>query len=200
MRAAALASLAEILSRQPTIASKPPPPLESALLEAAHDPDAQVRSVAAFALGLIDGETVAATLENLLHDADRLVRYNAAAALARRGDRRAVPVLCDMLRHSGGLTHSRQPATSEQDAPTDAAFDSASLQTLVTANALRAVELLLDAQKAPSDDNDFPSPAQPLTEADREELRKALETAAKGQDGETAERARRLLGRLGSRH
>ncbi|RMG02994.1 MAG: hypothetical protein D6741_02910, partial [Planctomycetota bacterium] len=64
VRAAALASLAEILSRQSAIASEPPPPLESALLEAAHDPDAQVRSVAAFTLGLIDGETVAATLEN----------------------------------------------------------------------------------------------------------------------------------------
>ncbi len=57
----------------------------------------QVRMRAAFNLGIDGSPTAIARLERLLVDPSPDVRYNAAAGLARNGDARAVPLLCDML-------------------------------------------------------------------------------------------------------
>lgn len=58
---------------------------------------AEVRSTAAFALGVIGGEAALDELATLLHDASPNARYNAATGLARHGDARAMPTLIEML-------------------------------------------------------------------------------------------------------
>ncbi|MDZ4780234.1 MAG: HEAT repeat domain-containing protein [Planctomycetia bacterium] len=64
----------------------------------AHQDEAtQVRMRAAFNLGLEGSPTALARLERLLVDPSPDVRYNAAAGLARNGDVRSIPLLCDML-------------------------------------------------------------------------------------------------------
>ncbi len=57
----------------------------------------QVRMRGAFGLGIVGSPAALDRLERLLIDPSPDVRYNAAAGLARNGDRRAVPLLCDML-------------------------------------------------------------------------------------------------------
>lgn len=57
----------------------------------------QVRMRGAFGLGIVGTPAALDRLERLLIDPSPDVRYNAAAGLARNGDRRAVPLLCDML-------------------------------------------------------------------------------------------------------
>jgi hypothetical protein len=70
----------------------------AALGEAAADPnDVELRQLAAYALGFFGGEPAAALLRARLNDPDRFVRYNAAVALARRGDLSARGTLREML-------------------------------------------------------------------------------------------------------
>lgn len=71
------------------------------LLAIANDPDADVRKMAVYALGLLavpSDATVATALRRALDDSAVDVRWNAALALARRGDAAAEPTiaqLCD---------------------------------------------------------------------------------------------------------
>lgn len=58
---------------------------------------AELRSAAAFALGVLGGDEATERLAQMLGDAYLNSRYNAAAGLARQGDPRAVPVLVEML-------------------------------------------------------------------------------------------------------
>jgi HEAT repeat protein len=57
----------------------------------------QVRMRGAYGLGVIGTPAALDRLERLMVDPSPDVRYNAAAGLARNGDLRAVPLLCDML-------------------------------------------------------------------------------------------------------
>ena len=57
----------------------------------------EIRSTTAYALGVIGGEDATSTLNLMLGDAYPEARYNAATGLARNGDLRAVPRLCEML-------------------------------------------------------------------------------------------------------
>jgi HEAT repeat protein len=57
----------------------------------------ELRSSAAYALGVIGGDEALDRLERMLSDAHANTRYNAATGLARYGDARAVPVLVEML-------------------------------------------------------------------------------------------------------
>ena len=59
--------------------------------------DAGIRKMAVYALGSLPGEAQLGTLRTALADPTPDVRWNAAAALARRGDRQSVPVLRRML-------------------------------------------------------------------------------------------------------
>ena len=59
--------------------------------------DAGIRKMAVYALGSLPGEAQLGTLRTALADPAPDVRWNAAAALARRGDRQSVPVLRRML-------------------------------------------------------------------------------------------------------
>lgn len=58
---------------------------------------AELRSQAAYALGVLGGEDALGRLEIMLADAYPNARYNAAVGLCRHGDVRALPVLIEML-------------------------------------------------------------------------------------------------------
>jgi hypothetical protein len=74
------------------------PAVVGALVEASRAESPEVRQRAAYALGGFDQpEAVEALRERAAADPDRLARYNAAAALARRDDPAASPVLREML-------------------------------------------------------------------------------------------------------
>jgi HEAT repeat protein len=63
----------------------------------AASPDAGLRKAAVHALGVFPGETARQALITALTDATEDVRWNAAIALARRGDAAATPVLLTLL-------------------------------------------------------------------------------------------------------
>jgi len=60
-------------------------------------PHAEIRAVAAFALGVIGGDEALARLKVMLAGAYPNARYNAATGLARHGEAACVPVLKEML-------------------------------------------------------------------------------------------------------
>jgi HEAT repeat protein len=68
-----------------------------ALGNSSGDSDAELRQVSVYALGFFGGDRAAELLRQRLVDPDRFVRYNAAIALARRGDRSAEGMLREML-------------------------------------------------------------------------------------------------------
>lgn len=74
-------------------------PIE-ALDRLAQDEDSEIRQVAVFALGFFGGEEPLKPLRERLNDTDRYVRYNAAVALARRGDPAAKGNIREMLTQS----------------------------------------------------------------------------------------------------
>src|SRR3954470_24623166 len=59
--------------------------------------DAGIRKMVVYALGALPGETQLPTLRTALRDEAPDVRWNAAVALARHGDRDAIPVIHQML-------------------------------------------------------------------------------------------------------
>lgn len=70
----------------------------TALTRAATTGDDDLRQLATYALGFCGGEASTEALrDRLTSDGDRFVRYNAAVALARRGDPAAVATLGEML-------------------------------------------------------------------------------------------------------
>jgi HEAT repeat protein len=99
---------------------------------------AELRSSAAFALGVIGGDESLGRLARMLDDADANVRYNAATGLARHGDDRAIPVLVEML----------DPAND--DAVGDEESDSGRVwkQGLVNINGVRGAEMLAEKNEA----------------------------------------------------
>ena len=60
-------------------------------------PDQGIRKMVVYALGALPGETQVATLRQALQDSAHDVRWNAAVALARKGNHDGVPVLRQML-------------------------------------------------------------------------------------------------------
>ena len=103
--------------------------------EAASDHRQQLRSAAAYAFGVLGGESNLDRLANMCHDAAPNVRYNAATGLARHGDLRCQDVLLDML------TADRQAAPPDETE----SFGEAWKQQAIMINALRAVEQLARA-------------------------------------------------------
>jgi hypothetical protein len=69
----------------------------AALGDASSDGDAELRQVSVYALGFFGGEPAARILRERLNDSDPYVRYNAAVALARRGDEASRGTLREML-------------------------------------------------------------------------------------------------------
>jgi len=67
------------------------------LLAASRDRDDQVRSTAAYALGIVKGDEMLARMRQMLSDPYPDARFNAATGLARHGDASCAEVLCEML-------------------------------------------------------------------------------------------------------
>ncbi len=109
--------------------------LLSVLTTAAGDADADLRSTAAYALGVVGGRKAQEVLVPLLDDGDRNVRYNAANALARNGDPRALPVLMEMLELADARTGEAFETTGAQPGQ--------SYRDRVAINAIRALGKLL---------------------------------------------------------
>ncbi len=73
------------------------PDLEAALSRLSADEDATIRSAAAYALGQLGTAAAIKQLEVLVNDSDKDTRYNAAIALAHRGNTKSAETLAEML-------------------------------------------------------------------------------------------------------
>ena len=75
-----------------------PGAVEALTITARDSEQSELRQLATYALGFFGGEAAAAALRDRARtDPDGPVRYNAAAALARRGDLTAFPIMREML-------------------------------------------------------------------------------------------------------
>jgi hypothetical protein len=74
-----------------------PPPVAKDGGPTLYRPHAELRAVAAYALGVIGGEQATERLRRMLHDPYPNARYNAATGLARAGDIECERVLKEML-------------------------------------------------------------------------------------------------------
>ena len=136
--------------------------VESTLLGLASDADEQVRSAAAYALGQIDTPACTARLEEMVDDPHADTRYNAALALAGRGNVRAVATLAEML-------DPDELAGVQQEVDAPAQF---SKRALVMTGALEAAEKL--ARRIPDADlSPIAAALARLTAADAVELERA---------------------------
>lgn len=106
--------------------------------------DAGIRKMVVYALGALPGDAQLVTLRTALQDSAADVRWNAAVALARHGNRDAVPVLRQMLDRA----YVEQNVTREvrQDADQDPVSD-------VMISGLRAAAALKDESLKPSVEN-----------------------------------------------
>lgn len=77
--------------------SAPEPPANEDGSPTLYRPHAELRAVAAYALGVIGGEKATEKLKAMLHDTYPNARYNAATGLARAGDADCERVLKEML-------------------------------------------------------------------------------------------------------
>lgn len=107
---------------------------------------AKLRATVAYALGLLESDASRESLVPMLSDPDRLVRYNAAAGLARRGDPRSVPRLLEMLDPNNPELQSVE--TGDRATPEDSHESEAEWNRLhVISNALRAATILAERNK-----------------------------------------------------
>ncbi len=83
-------------SRVPDDTTPPPPPANDGEVTL-YRPHAELRAVAAYALGVVGGDRATERLEQMLHDTYPNARYNAATGLARRGNDKCIRVLREML-------------------------------------------------------------------------------------------------------
>ena len=116
------------------------------LVELARADDAGVRKAAVHALGSFPDEAAAAALAAALSDPAEDVRWNAAVALARRGDARAAPVLLQMMDRAHlatipDLTPDQREEAIQQAAAVAGNVDDPELR--------RALQALRDADPSP---------------------------------------------------
>jgi HEAT repeat protein len=108
------------------------PELEPTLVRLSGDEDATIRSAATYALGQLGTPTAIERLEVVVNDPDSDTRYNAAIALAHRGNTKAVETLAEML-DLAELTKATDKAEEE-----DPSFK----QAVIVASALDASHAL----------------------------------------------------------
>ena len=112
--------------------------VNSAVIAASKSDDAQLRSAAAFTLGVLGGPDAIERLGQLAGDTADDVRFNTALALARQGRTEAFDTLAEML--------ALPDVAVGSDAAADVAAQSRRYKrALVVINALRGVALLVDA-------------------------------------------------------
>lgn len=114
----------------------------AAVIAASRSDDAQLRSAAAFTLGVLGGPTAVERLGQLAGDAADDVRFNAGLALARQGRSEAFDLLAEML----ALPDVAVTANTADD---PAAQSRRYKRALVVVNALRGLALLVDATHEP---------------------------------------------------
>lgn len=150
VRAAALESLAILVKNLGPEKMRESEPLRQVLLDCSsaaptggggEDAYAEVRSRAAFALGVLGGEEANTRLEQMLADAYPNARYNAAVGLARQGDIRCSRVLLEMLDPQNAEAVKSEQLESNREAK----------RLSVLVNGLRAAEVLLLKQPADGD-------------------------------------------------
>jgi HEAT repeat protein len=113
-----------------------------AVVAASQSDDPQVRSAAAFTLGVIGGARAGERLGQLAGDSNDDVRFNAGLALARQGRPEAFDTLAEML--------ALPDVAPTPDTAADPAAQSRRYKrALVVINALRGVALLVDATHEP---------------------------------------------------
>jgi hypothetical protein len=137
--------------------------LESTLLELAESDQRLVRSDAAFALGVLGTPPAIEKLAELVHDPYPDARYNAATALARYGDLRAIGTLAEMLDpvETAGLKYEdERPILQLHKRGT------------ILVNAFRATERLAKANPT-ADFSELVQPLKQLVAADAQTLQRA---------------------------
>lgn len=150
---AAVEGIAVLVSHSPALDESRRGQVLGVLLEAARQrDDPLLRGTATYALGVVGGDEAAAQLKAALADAFADVRFDAAMALARRGEASAVEVLVEMLSPETEVLTPPEIAMFDQTAGRDEAGQSGkqtrvdelrkNKRSLVMVNALRAsVEL-----------------------------------------------------------
>lgn len=98
----------------------------------------ELRSTAAFTLGVLGGDKAMGRLEEMLADPHPNTRFNAATGLARHGDLRAVPVLLDMLDSENAAAVEGERSDSERERK----------RMLVLINGIRAARQLAEQRPA----------------------------------------------------
>ena len=115
----------------------------------------ELRSTAAFTLGVLGGERALDRLHEMLADPHPNTRFNAATGLARHGELQAIPVLLDMLDAQNAAAVEGERSDSERERK----------RMLVLINGIRAARQLAEQR-----------PEQPL-----EDVRAALRELQAGQ-------------------
>lgn len=92
----------------------------AALAKAGADPEPELRQIVTYALGFFGGEPAAEALRARLDDEDRYTRYNAAVALGRRDDPRALSVFREMLSTDAMARVIRIESRTERDSKIEA--------------------------------------------------------------------------------
>lgn len=99
---------------------------------------AELRSTAAFALGVIGGAEALDELATMLRDAYPNARFNAAVGLARHGDTRSLAILQEMVNPNSETVVEGEESVAAQQRK----------RSIVAINAIRAMGQLADAAKA----------------------------------------------------
>jgi HEAT repeat protein len=135
VRRAALEGLAVYASNRSARDNPITSEIDAALARAAADSDPQIRSVAAFALGVLGDESSIGQLRKMVIDVYPDVRYNAATGLARQGDSAGLNVILEMLDPQEQATFESEDEEQSRDAK----------RNLIATNGLQAALVLYAA-------------------------------------------------------
>jgi hypothetical protein len=101
-------------TQEPDDAAPPPAPPKDGT-PTLYRPHAELRAVAAYALGVIGGAQATERLEKMLHDSYPNARFNAATGLARQGNEKCVGVLREMLDPENPLAVKDEANPNDQE-------------------------------------------------------------------------------------
>jgi HEAT repeat protein len=164
LRAAAVRAVAVLSSNLKRVTGSPitDSTAVAAVIAASREDDSLLRTTAAFALGEMGGGAAYERLHVLLDDfAHPYARYNAATALARRGEPAVIDVLVELL------TTDEPPETSENDTADERALQ----RTRLVASGLDGALALAEANPN-ADMRPIVAAAQRLTNDESREIRK----------------------------
>jgi len=176
VRVAAVRAIAVLSNNLQRETNKPisDPDVIAVLIEASREDDALLRTAAAYALGEVEGSAAKDRLKTLLDDVSHpYARYNAATALARRGDPAVIGVVVELL------STQTPPETAAEDSPEEQNVQ----RTKLVINGLRAASDLVDAN----------------SEVDLARITGAIEKLTEDESPEIRDNARAMLRKLKGR-